>query len=180
MATDNDLTYGREIPTEVLDQVHASFPGDYIDDSDPANMVAAVVKLDELLGLSEEGDKLVLDPSIGMWVLLAATVVAPPELANLHQKLVASMTEEGDDEAPEDDSQNEAAYNLLTSWFKVSFDAVNPESKEPYQYHPSLHGKTFTVRFLTDEERHDAQFFCATVHADGTVVQAGQPSRVFK
>ncbi len=180
MSTDMDMTRGisnSDSVEDALQRVEDSFDAMMYHEGSAASEIAKILQLDKELGLTQDGDKVVLRPELAMSLPFEARIVAPQDLAVLDEKMRDALNEDDEDEPELTKAEEELTERLQHEWIDFSFDLTDPDSGESYPYHPIMQGKTLRIRVLREDELKNIKFSCATVRADGTLICVGKPQR---
>lgn len=156
---------------EVQEKVFDSFENGMPDDSMPLDVIALVLQLDKELGINREDDKLIIHNALAAWLPGTVRIVAPEELAEIDEHMRA------DEERELTEAETEALTRLQDQWFEIRFDLSDPETGDPYPYHPVLKDRTISIRVMSEDESNDVEFMCGTVRADGTLISVTKEPR---
>lgn len=156
MCTYDDFTWGHGIDDK-LKELEAAIPGGLMED-DPVSLVAAAIMLDQLFGLHQEDDYVLVQPALIMWLMMMVTPVNP--------EIVKAIADEDDN----------TLTRLITETFEACFES--PEGPEyTAQYPEIVRGKNVRLRVMTEAQAGQLTLLC-TMRADGTFIylpNKGQP-----
>lgn len=158
MTCNEDLVYGYGIDDR-LNELYRLMPGAFQDD--PLSTAAGLIWLDERFGLRQEGDYVLLNPSLAMWFL---AMVKPTDAV-----LARDIQAAADDES---EGESELVQSIVRRTSEQPFEVrcESPEGDEYTQAYPEyIRGKTITVRIMTEHEMAGLSF-AYTVRADGTFI----------
>lgn len=159
MATEK---YWRALTSAQLLELQSSFPSGRPDERLLVDIVAAMLKADELRGLAREGDRIVLHPSFepALWI---GRPVRTKELVALHQQ----VSKPHDLDIHELLDLEKKYRQRLVQWFDLRF---SPQGRARVAPHPILQGRTLKARLMSNVEAEYNGFHHATARADGTFI----------
>lgn len=168
MAIDHEIIRRNPFVQQAINRLPGSF-----DECDLLDMISVLRSLDELTGVAQPDDRVVVVLEVGMDLLRFTRVMSPQPLVEAQQEILKSLIEGDNYRTPDDHrmtGMKERVEKAVFNWFDVCFDLNDPETGKPIEYPENLRGKTVKVR-LIERIDGDVPFAYATVRANGTPIQ---------
>jgi hypothetical protein len=132
--------------------------GIHVEHDDPVSMITALSLADQQSGGHQEGDYVLIEPSLGFW-FLSMVKIDDPDLAVAFEDLVGLSVDDGD-LAP-----------FTTRPISVTIEPPNWEDADLY---PSSElGQKLLVRLMNSKEVDGLEEEALTVRADGAIIHPG-------